>query len=365
MKKFVFKKDKKHWLRMVEKRNDRRKESKNDKHLSTIGSKSLYANSKKREKVIMPKIVAPRIMLLKVSEYYNQFINFINDFERLCKKANELKFRFELDLSHIKEMYGDACVLFIASVDSMYQLYPNLKIKIRKPIKDITSRYDPHAVFCHLGFYKLFGLEYSADCSSENVVCWRYVTGDLADGQLTEPLMKTLNDMGINTKELYRSCIEGIANAVEHAYIPQIKSSRDVRNKKWWMLLAKLDGKLLLFVYDRGHGIPSTLEYTQDQKILKEIWKKLKQLVSPTKDCLYIKASMLVKETRTELNYRGKGTGDIKSFIDKTEGNLLRIYSSRGTMIYKGESTPSFCYDNSISINGTLLQWSIKLQDTI
>ena len=48
-------------------------------------------------------------------------------------------------------------------------------------------------------------------------------------------------------KGIYPSYIEAIANAVEHAYAQNIYSEREFPIKRWWMLLAILEGKLSLF----------------------------------------------------------------------------------------------------------------------
>ncbi|SPX40887.1 Uncharacterised protein [Haemophilus influenzae] len=104
-----------------------------------------------------------------------------------------------------------------------------------------------------------------------------------ADGEITKPLLDELKSMGV--KGIYPSYIEAIANAVEHAYAQNIYSEREFPIKRWWMLLAILEGKLSLFVCDLGHGIPNTLEKTQKANVLSAIWNRLKQLGKPTKDC--------------------------------------------------------------------------------
>lgn len=73
-----------------------------------------------------------------------------------------------------------------------------------------------------------------------------------------------------------------------------------------------------------------------------------------------IKASTLIKETRTELEYRGKGGGDIRAFIDKTPNSQLIIRSNRGMYVYNGKYKPDLVKESLYSLNGTVVQWAIQ-----
>ena len=205
------------------------------------------------------------------------------------------------------------------------------------------------------------GFNYTSSSAQKNVKCWHYIYSDSTDGEITKPLLDELKNMGV--KGIYSSYIEAIANAVEHAYAENIQSNRNFPIKRWWMLLAVLEGKLSLFVCDLGHGIPNTLEKTQKANVLSAIWNKLKQLGKPTKDCLYIKASTLIKETRTGLGHRGKGGSDIRAFIDKTPGSRLIIHSNRGMYVYNGKGKPDLTKESRYSIDGTVVQWNIPIQE--
>lgn len=376
MKKFIFKKAKIHWLRMISKRTKRKWHFRDRKHSHYPDSKPKYDKNNVKRKGIQHiiEVKAPTQLLLHSPNQHKYFMEFIYKIEKLSKQAINKKVRLSLDFGNTTHIYPDACVLLIATMDNIKHLYPYLKFKIRKPIRNPNSIFDPHAVLCHLGFYKLLGLNYQVNCSSKYVKCWQCVSSNLTDGQITEPLINELKRMGINTSFIYRSYLEGIANAVEHAYINEIELTNPYQLKKWWMLLARLDNRLLLFVCDKGHGIPKTLPYKNKGKILEKLKEKIKNLTLGKSDCLYIKAYMLVKEiknelakseTRTELSYRGKGKYDIRSFIDKTENSKLIIYSNKGTLEYKGDVglTRAICYDNELSINGTILQWVIPIKD--
>ncbi|MBE3725420.1 hypothetical protein HJ192_11235 [Vibrio parahaemolyticus] len=128
----------------------------------------------------------------------------------------------------------------------------------------------------------------------QSVRCWHQANGTLADGALAGRVIKELEKFGVEKSVLYRSSVEAISNAVEHGYDKNIKSNADISDKTWWMFAAVLENKLTILVADLGHGIPNTLEKTQDSSILDEIWGMLG--IKATKDCELIHASTLVKK---------------------------------------------------------------------
>lgn len=190
---------------------------------------------------------------------------------------------------------------------------------------------------------------------------WHYVFNDEVDGSITEPIFLELDKMGLkNQNELYSGVAEGIANAVEHAYNREIESEREFPLRRWWMLMSKFDNNLQLYVCDLGHGIPRTLRFKKDPKLLEAIFAKVKDLAST--DCKDIKAATLMRETSTGKYNRGKGTQDMKSFVEITKGSSVSIYSNRGTFRYNhGTRLREVVYENTLSINGTLLYWQIPL----
>lgn len=112
-----------------------------------------------------------------------------------------------------------------------------------------------------------------------------------------------------NLSELYGSVIESIANAMEHAYNPDIATERQFPVHRWWMLMAKMDDKLRLLICDLGHGIPNTLRENKEEGVLQEVFKLVFSLLKREmkSDSADILASTLIKETRTKLAYRGRG----------------------------------------------------------
>lgn len=351
------------WKSIVERRTLRSLTSK-EKKIRLRGGKPKYKMLTHKLFNLFEVIAPYRIILAKEINY--EFIALKKELEEKAKRAAQSKSRLKLNFRDTDVIDAVACSLLIAVLDTIKSQYSSLKFQIVRPkAKPADYRkhipYDVDAVFCHIGLYKSLGFNYTSSSAQKNVKCWHYIYSDSTDGEITKPLLDELKNMGV--KGIYSSYIEAIANAVEHAYAENIQSNRNFPIKRWWMLLAVLEGKLSLFVCDLGHGIPNTLEKTQKANVLSAIWNKLKQLGKPTKDCLYIKASTLIKETRTGLGHRGKGGSDIRAFIDKTPGSRLIIHSNRGMYVYNGKGKPDLTKESRYSIDGTVVQWNIPIQE--
>ena len=359
------------WRSIVKKRTLRSLVSK-EKKIRQRGGKPKYKKLAHKLFNLFEVIAPSRIILAKEVSY--DLIVFKKELEEKAKLAAQSKSRLKLSFRDTEVIDAAACSLLIAILDTIKSQYSSLKFHIVRPKpKPADYRkhipYDVDAVFCHIGLYKLLGYNYTSHSSQENVKCWHYVFSDNTDGKITEPLLRELSQMGVNTKGIYSSYIEAVANAVEHAYSEKVPTSRRFPLKRWWMLLAIIEGKLSLFVCDLGHGIPNTLEITQEPDLLSKIWNLLRKKIGQketlaTTDSAYIKASTLIKETRTALEYRGKGGADIRAFIDKTKGSKLIIRSNRGKYIYLGKDKRDFLRESKYSIDGTIIQWIIPITES-
>lgn len=354
------------WRSIVKNRTLRNLISKEKKHRANGGRPKHKSVSKKKcfDRFYI-EIQAPNKIVL-AREISRSFVLFKTEIEEKSKLASQSHRILKLNFRETAIIDAPACAVLIATLDTIRNQFPELKFKVMRPkAKPADQRkrspYDVDGVFCHIGLYKMLGFNYSSSSSQKNVKCWHFIQSDNTDGSITTPLLNELKAMGINTKGMYSSYIEAIANAVEHAYAENIPTHRKFAVKRWWMLLAVLDNELSLFVCDLGHGIPNTLEKTQHAKILAKIWEKLKQLGKPTKDSIYIKASTMIKETRTGRGYRGKGGEDIRSIIDKTPNSRLIIRSNRGMYVYNGKNKPELTKESTYSIQGTVIQWNLPL----
>lgn len=356
------------WKSIVNKRTIRNLVSKEKKHRMN-GGKLKYKSIAKKKLLnrLCVEVYAPNKIIL-AHEISHTFVTFKKELEEKAKLASQSHRILKLNFRETYVIDAPACAVLIATLDSIRNQYLGLKFGIIRPkTKPADQRrrgpYDVDGVFCHIGLYRMLGFNYTSSSAQKNVKCWHFIQSDSTDGSITAPLLDELKTMGINTKGMYTSYIEAIANAVEHAYADNIQTHRTFPIKRWWMLLAILDNELSLFVCNLGHGIPNTLEKTQKEPILKLLWRRLKLSGKPSEDSLCIKASTLIKETRTGLEHRGKGGDDIRSIIDKTPNSRLIIRSNRGMYVYNGKDKPDLKGDSPYSIDGTVVEWNLPLHN--
>ena len=322
--------------------------------------------SKNRNSLNELTVTAPNKIEFYNRKYFDSTNNFIKDLKSAIKNAHintntvvRLCFR---DTEHIS---AAAALYLIAETDRTLKKCNNAQFRVTypktKPSNSTkTSKYDVHAILIRLGFYALLGKNPPKPVEQANVKCWDYVIGEAASGELAGKLIDKFVANKVDTSNLYRGAVEALSNAVEHAYDLKIQSSADISDKRWWMLIAKLDGRLVVLICDLGHGIPNTLEMTQSPELLKRIWSKLGG--KDQTDGQYIEAATLVKKTRTEKTHRGKGGKDLTSLIDNYENSYLSIFSMKGVYRYKNRGrVKGFAYDHKTSIDGTIVEWSIPL----
>lgn len=316
------------------------------------------------------RIIAPSAIDFYKPKCFEKTNAFIKELQRKIRHSfNNGKPNIRICFRNTNLITAAAAINLFAETSRTVKRYPGLTYYVTPPPSTLVhgQKKTPlpvvETVLNRLGFYELLGLPKRKMRELPNVSCWHQTSGFDVNGQLAASILNKVEDTGIMPNLLYRSCIEAVANAVEHAYSEKIISDADISLKTWWMFVAILDGRLVLLVCDLGHGIPNTLEKTQAPAVLDAIWKLLG--TRATNDCQLIQASTLVKQTRTKLQNRGKGGKDLTSLIDKYPGSQLVIISNKGLYRYKDKHNIRKMfgtgYDHKTAINGTIIEWSIKL----
>jgi hypothetical protein len=183
------------------------------------------------------------------------------------------------------------------------------------------------------------------------------------------------NQMDADTEYLIGDAVaETINNVSRHAY-----PSLEDEEKIWWLICEVTNGQLYLAIYDQGVGIPETVvkkkwfsnslkklypvQYKElmDHASLKD---QITSLVanSSLKDEQLIYMSMLGDVTGTEKSKHGQGSKSIRALVSDTEDGKLWVYSNNG--LYKfaaGSDIPLLCR-LPLKIEGTLIQWNIKVK---
>lgn len=210
-----------------------------------------------------------------------------------------------------------------------------------------------------MGFFKLLGLEsYIRPNNGDNNI--RYVqfrTGTKSEGAdaiefLKDDLEPIVGEIP-GSQYMYAAITEAMTNVRQHAY----PNDRIVTN--WW-LSASYDtekGEVRILIYDQGVGIPSTLSGKLTQDIVETLSKNHAGLIE--------KAHDLARSASKE-KHRGKGLGtDVRGYFDRLNCcGHYRVISLKGEYVYKKIVTDSTSKRNHESpLRGTLIEWSLKLQD--
>lgn len=366
----------------MRKNRDRKQKNKLDLFGRKVSSKRLQSGSfskltrkkpwKARKVVSEIRVIAPSILNFYKPKHFGPTNTFIQNLQKAIKQAhNQKNTKVSICFRSTNLITAAAAISLFSETDRSVKKYPNVNFSVVKPPKTLLSKKDRtpfplvDSVLNRLGFYELLGQPSRHLRELANVRCWKHAVGRVADGEVAASLIEQAKEAGIDTNILYRSSLEALANAVEHAYSQEIASKADLTDNRWWMFIAILNGRLVILISDLGHGIPNTLEKTQPPEVLRKIWGLLGG--KATTDCKIIEASTLVKRTRTQKQNRGKGGKDLTSVIDSHPGSTLTIFSGHGVYQYKGTHAPKrgYAFETRSPINGTIVEWSIPIANDL
>lgn len=164
-----------------------------------------------------------------------------------------------------------------------------------------------------------------------------------------------------NKKRLQEAISEAMDNALFHGYPDDFVALSPFKQKRWW-LSASFDSHnkiLSLMFFDQGIGIPKSLP-----RVHPGLFGKIISLFDD--DDKKIEAATRAGRTSTNKVYRGKGLPQIINYVKNYEkSGEVKITSGKGVykMIKKNESKQAEIklYLNQFDINGTLIEWQIKL----
>lgn len=173
---------------------------------------------------------------------------------------------------------------------------------------------------------------------------------------------------------------EAINNVTLHAY-----PENDSLHRPWWLMCDLFENELYLVLYDQGSGIPKTFckgnklfdsidwESDEAKQVLREVIHKfgLSQDISipsveaiSTSESTAIHLAMtddITRMTDKDEEKHGQGSKSIKKLVSSHENGTLWVFSCGGAMKYLNDDTLPELVDLPIPINGTLIQWNIKV----
>ncbi len=198
-------------------------------------------------------------------------------------------------------------------------------------------------------------------------------------------------------EKVSQAITETLENVGRHAYPEE---NKDI-NKKWWLICSvgqsddhSNDQYMYLAIYDAGRGIPSSFaDSPVFQNRVKKHYPKeydslihgnitgknrhnaivglaraMKSYVTPFRDMIgdsgLIYASMMQDLTRLDDEDHGQGSKSIRDVITDDTNSKLLVFSNKGCYQYnKGHSEVHSRIEHSHDLPGTMLQWSINLDE--
>lgn len=315
--------------------------------------------SEKRDKIQSLKITAPAVIDLYRPSNHTELMEFIGKLRSVVASQQSVFICFR----HTTTITAAGGLMLLAETDRLVKHFGAHKLKASYP-KISTDKFGKknqtaESILNKIGFYSLIGQPTRNVHQAQNVRCWEAVSDTRAEGAIAGKLLEKI-DSSVDSqrkRKLYKGCIEALSNACEHAYLDIRKDGLHIEDKRWWMFIAVMQNKLAVLVCDLGVGIPNTIYKTQTPDFLDRIFKSLG--IVQKSDCELIKTATLIKRSRTEKDYRGKGGADLRYLVESDIKASLSIFSNKGRfrLSPQGEQI----YDNKLSIKGTIIEWSIEL----
>ena len=194
----------------------------------------------------------------------------------------------------------------------------------------------------------------------ESVRHWRYATGTRVDeepgdvleaheGRVAPALMTKIN-VGLT---------EALINSLHHAYRADRQDGcGPFRERRWWMFTHESDGKLNVLVCDLGIGIPRSLPYTWDRKLLRMLGTIFS--TSPP-DVASVRMALVLGESSTGEANRGKGLPQIWGATRLAAEGGVGILSGRAYIGYDSETGEDSETEFKTPLLGALVNWTISV----
>lgn len=263
-----------------------------------------------------------------------------------------------INFTDTHHMYTCGTLLFYAELRNMINSRKsNCVVRIKESKNQKVMQ-----VLKQIGVLSLLQHSNTINPSYDDVVRWRFTTGNNVLGAEYENILNALDDdFDRKTREgLFKAFSEAMTNTHQHAYI-EIPKERSVANHKesWWAFSQIRDGMLHIVFCDLGIGIPGSLPKVRPDWI-KDIMAKVPGVPG---DGEIIKGAIRVSRTRTGLDHRGKGLNQLIDAIKDIDAGYLSILSRKGG--YRFEHNEERTHNYRDSICGTLIEWKLPLPKKI
>ncbi|MCY4003442.1 MAG: hypothetical protein OXF33_07050 [Rhodospirillales bacterium] len=305
---------------------------------------------------------AIRLTIPETLTFEDNYAESVAFFDALRSAAEQRNAALTIDFTELRDI-GPAAALVLATELECWRMSQLRRIRV----VDI-DKWDPFIRYLlnTLGLFALVNVanppQPLADEHQRHFI--QFQSHHLADGNHARKLRNELERITGEIprwQDLYRALSEAMTNVRQHAYPREKGYERGDRKNRWWMSGAynASDRMLTCVFYDRGVGIPATVEKTYGAPAIRELLQRFRWVES---DQALIAAAMELGRTRTRLPHQGRGLADVEAFISRAGTGNLRILSRRGQYIYSGRRGKAKSLPLESPLRGTLIEWSIRLR---
>lgn len=270
-----------------------------------------------------------------------------------------------LDFTRTEKLNAPGTLLFVAEVDRAIRLARSeRRIRLRLPPEDCgAGSRIVRQVLHQIGLLELLGHDASHLDDGEydeSVKHWHFATGttlgdtpgemlDAHEGKIADALMEGV----------WKGVSEALTNSRHHAYLARRNDGcEDFNEKRWWMFSQERDGELTLVVCDLGIGIRRSLPI----KWTRPLVGKVLQIIRGEGDLGSIRAALVIGQTRTDEENRGKGLPQIWNEVRAARVGSVGIYSGRAALSYWSDPDAEKGLEFDNDILGTLITWTYPLE---
>lgn len=317
--------------------------------------RKLKNNGAKRYNASYTVVKAPETFGLLERKSRFDLLRFMEQVKRYHVAGHNILF----DFSATSRMYADGVLLFRAELCRLDrhlnsgQTY-QCKLPHNERIRQVLRQTEILSLLNYRG---------KVSTTLPDVVHWRTANGSKAEGSKYEPVLghyegRVAEEM---LTDIFVGLSEAMTNTTQHAYIDTRQDTLNIKSKEegWWMFSQNKDGRLSILFCDLGIGIPRSLP-----KKKPHLMDMIKNFSGELRDSECIKAAIEDSYSRTKLPHRGKGLGQIAQTLKGIPEADLVIYSNKGCCRLQEGKAPQFM-DFKDSIQGTIIHWSIPLNDII
>lgn len=318
------------------------------------------ACKKRRVHISRLVLVAPSVMDLDEPET----LRFLNDVRRV---ADDRNMRFYIDFTKITSI-TPSCALVFTSELHRCSLIRGEKNKLR--VVDFNKwNPDIRNSLRDMGMFNLLRIsnlpkKFMKEESTCNTKFFKFVSDKKINGEKSVTFRDIVSEAisGVpNKKKLQEAIGEAMDNALYHGYPDDFVNMSHFKQMRWWLSASFDSAKniLTLMFFDHGIGIPKSLP-----KVHPWLFGRIISLLDD--DDKKIEAATKAGRSSTNKKHRGKGLPQIIDYV-KTYSKSGEVKITSGKGVYKLMKTSDMkkaeiklCM-NQFDINGTLIEWQIKL----